>query len=256
MRTTLRLSCAAIVAAALVAFITGCYYMPGSGGGIARVAVGVKAVPPSLVSAALIVTAPGMTTISASSTGAGGSLTVSVPAGSARTFTLLLNSASATLQGVATVDLQPGENTTITLSPTLSATQIVIPDFYNGQIVQISDMTGAGLTKISAGNLPGISTFSPYAVDFDNQGRIYIANNTVNTTEGLIRIDDINHPSSLTVVDGPYSAGINSLAIDRTNGLIYYTGTAATSDCPSLMSKNISNIAALPTQLSRSPLCP
>ena len=238
------------VAAALAILVTGCYYMPGANGGTAKVAVGVRGVPVNLVSAALVVTAPGMAPITANASLTSNSITVSVPAGPARTFTLLLNGPSATLQGVATVDLQPGENTTINVTPTLGATQIVIPDFQNGRIVQISDMSGTGWTAVAAASLAGISTFSPYAVDFDNLGRIYVSNNTVNTSDGLIRIDDINHTSSLAVVDLPGATGISSLAIDRVNNLIYYVSSSPSSGLAILNVKGVNNIAASATQPS------
>ena len=119
---------AASAAAALVFFVTGCYYMPGSTAGNAKVSLGVKGIPPNWISTTLVVTAPGMATISTTASTTAGSITVSVPPGPARTFTLLLNSPSATLEGVATVDLQPGENKQITVTPTVGATQIVIPD--------------------------------------------------------------------------------------------------------------------------------
>ena len=63
-------------------------------------------------------------------------------------------------------------------------------------------MTGAGWTAISASNF-GVVTggaLTPYAIDFDNLGRIYIANN-FGTPTGLLRIDDINHASTYSVVD-------------------------------------------------------
>ena len=93
---------------------------------------GRERVPANLTSVALVVTAPGMATISTTASVTAGSITVSVPAGPSRTFTLLLNGPSATLEGVATVDLQPGETTTVNVTPTLGATQIVVPDHLSG----------------------------------------------------------------------------------------------------------------------------
>ena len=172
MKRPARLSLAVVLTAMLIAF-TGCYLMPGSGNGKAKVSIGVKGLPPNLASVVLVVTAPGMAPITTTASINAGSITVSVPAGPARTFTLLLNSASATLQGSATVDLQAGQTTSINLTPTLGATQIVIPDNLNNRIVQISDMNGSGwVAKIGddfglAGQL-----LQPYAVDFDSTGRI------------------------------------------------------------------------------------
>ena len=226
----LKLSFAAAAAAAVLGFVTGCYYMPGSPAGNSKVALSVKGIPPNWVSTALVVTAPGMATISTTASPSAGSITVSVPAGPARTFTLLLNSPSATLQGVATVDLQPGETTQISVTPTLSATQIVIPDLYlNSRVVQISDISGTGWTTITGSSLssainPTGTSLTPYAIDFDSLGRIYIASQT---TLGLFRIDDIFHASSATAVPVDTTLGITSAAVDRMNGLVYY-GTGST----------------------------
>ena len=74
------------VAAALAILVTGCYYMPGANGGTAKVAVGVKGVPVNLVSAALVVTAPGMAPITATAALTSNSITVSVPAGTGQDF--------------------------------------------------------------------------------------------------------------------------------------------------------------------------
>ncbi len=230
---------AAVAAAALLA--AGCYYMPGIPTGNAKVALSVKDVPPNLVSAAVVVTAPGMATVATSGSGSSGSMTVSVPAGPARTFTLLLNSASATLSGSATVDLQPGETKSISLTPALSATQIVIPDANNGRIVQISDMNGTGWTAIdytNLGNNPTGQSIHPVAIDFDNQGRIYVADSNM----GLFRIDDINHALNDEIID---SSSMSIVAVDRTNGLVYY-GTGSTT----LLQKSVANIGASPVSLS------
>ena len=220
MKRPARLSLAVVLTAMLIAF-TGCYLMPGSGNGKAKVSIGVKGLPPNLASVVLVVTAPGMAPITTTASINAGSITVSVPAGPARTFTLLLNSASATLQGSATVDLQAGQTTSINLTPTLGATQIVIPDNLNNRIVQISDMNGSGwVAKIGddfglAGQL-----LQPYAVDFDSTGRIYIANGS-GAGGGLFRINDINHTNPFDLVDS--TTGITMVAVDRKNGRVYYS---------------------------------
>ena len=183
MKRPARLSLAVLLTAMLIAF-PGCYLMPGTGNGKAKVSIGVKGLPPNLASVVLVVTAPRMAPITTTASINAGSITVSVPAGPARTFTLLLNSASATLQGSATVDLQAGQTTSIKLTPTLGATQIIIPDNLNNRIVQISDMNGSGwVAKIGddfglAGQLlshtPSISTAQGgvYCKSFRRRGRV------------------------------------------------------------------------------------
>jgi hypothetical protein len=244
-------------AVALVTLLAaGCYYMPGQGGGTAKVAISAKGIPANLSSVALVVTAPGMAPVTATASTTANSITVSVPAGPARTFTLLLNGPSATLEGVATVDLQAGQSTTVNVTPTLGATQLVFPDFQNSRLVQISDMNGTGWTQLYAANFSGITAFSPYAVDFDNQGKIYVANDNLGSTYGVIRIDDVNHTtgSALVVVDGVYGSGIKSVAVDRSNNLVYYIGTSPASGTPILFVKSVANILATATQINLSTL--
>ena len=72
------------------------------------------------------------------------SVTLTVPSGVARTFTLLANTPSVTLKRNVTVDLAPDETKEIGLTPTLSDTQIIVPDYHTNRLVQISDMHGAG----------------------------------------------------------------------------------------------------------------
>ena len=82
---------------------------------------------------------------------------------------------------------------------------------------------------------------STYAIDFDNLGRIYIANN-FGTPTGLLQIDDINHASTYSVVDA--TSGIKAVAIDRVNGLVYYNGTNG------ILMKSVNNIVAAATALA------
>jgi len=206
---TIRLSLFGLVAAFLI-FVTGCYMMPGSGNGTAKVAIGVKGIPPNLTSVALVVTAPGMATISTTASVTAGSITVSVPAGPARTFTLLLNNPSATLEGVATVDLQPGETTTINVTPTLGATQIVVPDEFASRLDQISDMTGTGWTTLAPAS-------SAYAVAFDSLGRLYVASGA-----GVYKMNDISGPFPTSAIATAQASPITAMAMDLTRGLLYF----------------------------------
>jgi hypothetical protein len=235
-----RLSGRVVVCAGIFA-LAGCYYMPGlAGSGMARANVGVsKALPANIASLALIVGGPGMDTIANTYAVGTTTTTLTIPSGAARTFTLLVSSPSASLIGSSTVDLAPGETRTVTLSPAVAGTQIVIPDYLNGRIVQISDIAGTGWVAKVQADFTSVTSFLPWAVDFDEQGRIYIANNTASSTDpGVIRIDDINHTSTFTKVDATFNTGIKSLAVDRTNGLVYYCTATATT----LYMKDINNV--------------
>jgi hypothetical protein len=224
--------------------LLGCYYTaPARADVSARLAV--KAVPASIASVALIVSGSGMATQGYSYTPPlPESISVSVPSGSARTFTILISSVSATLRDDVTVDLLPGESRDITFTPTLAATQIVVPDYLNNRIVQIGDMAGAGWTaKATANFMSSPEPLRPYDVDFDSIGRIYIANDDPSSTTplgGVLRINDISGTTGFEIVDSTYASGITNLAVDRTNGFVYYTWSFANT----LYRKSVDNIAA------------
>lgn len=139
-------------------------------------------------------------------------LTLFVPSGSSRKFTVLANTPSATLGGTAESDLSPGENVSISITMGLYATKLVIPDSFNNRILQIDDIEDS--TFISN------SVNQPYDIDFDSRGRIYVAKTN---PPGVERIDDITDTNFIQIV-GDFS--IESLAIDRTNNILYYASSS------------------------------
>ncbi len=139
-------------------------------------------------------------------------LTLFVPSGSSRKFTVLANTPSATLGGSAERDLEPVENVSISITMGLFATKLVIPDFFSNRILQIDDIEDS--TFISN------SVNQPYDIDFDSRGRIYVAKTN---PPGVERIDDINDTNFIQIV-GDFS--IESLAIDRTNNILYYASSS------------------------------
>jgi hypothetical protein len=161
-------------------------------------------------------------------------VSLEVPAGVARTFTLLANTISVTLRGDATVDLVAGEKKEITLSPVTIDTQIIVPDYKNNRIVQISDMLGAGWLEKSVGASP----ISPYDVDFDSQGRIFVADYS---TSPLYYLDDITATPVSVSISATY---LYALAVDRPANLVYF------SDGTSLFWKDLGNDTDLGAQLS------
>jgi hypothetical protein len=202
-----KLAAVVILGAASLLF-TSCFYMPGVSRGNARAGLILpRSVVPNTASVVLVVEGPGMNTIHASYPTISSSISIDVPAGLARTFTLLLSSASATLQGAATVDLLPGETKDIALNPTIAGTQIVIPDSGNGRLVQISDLKGTGPISLSG--------VFPSDVDFDDQGRIYVAG-----SGGIVRINDINDTQFVPIASQSF---IEAIAMDPTHTLLYYT---------------------------------
>jgi len=203
----LALLCGALLAA-------GCYYMPSGAQGSARASLALaKGLPANVSSIALIVSGPGMKTMANEYPVGTSSVSLEVPAGRARTFTLLPSTASVTFKGEATVDLVAGETKEITLSPVLSDTQIIVPDYLNNRLVQISDMLGTGWT-VKTG---AASALYPYDVDFDSQGRIFVADYS---TTPLYYLDDITtNPVSVSIA----TTYLYALAIDRPANLVYFT---------------------------------
>jgi hypothetical protein len=185
-----------------------------------------EAAPPTnLTSLTLNITGDGMDTITQSYTAPPPStITVEVPAGESRMFEILAYTPSATLRGVATRSLAGGATVTIPITMGLYETKIVIPDWYSQRLVQINDMTGAGWRSINNSSIGYTPTFQPSDIDFDSQGRIFIANRASSTGEvGIMRIDDISDISYTAIVSNPtISAAVNAIAIDRINGLMYY----------------------------------
>ncbi len=219
-----------------VLLAAGCYYIPSGAQGPARVSMSLaKGLPVTPSSIALVVSGPGMETIAkVLAAASSGSESLEVPAGPARTFTFLANTPSVTFKAEATVDLAAGETKEIFLSPVLSDTQIVVPDPYlNYRLVQISDMSGSGWYAIQY-NAPGLTKagmtsltqFLPYDVDFDAQGRIYVAN----AYDGVVRLDSIYGNNADWFARGAGAPiGALAIAVDRANQLLYYANGSSLS---------------------------
>jgi hypothetical protein len=209
----------------LVLALAGCYYTPSAANGSARASLMLaKQLPANVASIVLVVSGPGLKTVANEYAVGTDSVTLEVPAGVARTFTLLANTPSVTLKGEATVDLLPGETKEIVLAPLAFDSQIIVPDYRNYRLVQIADMAGTGWKAIQFSNLglgmTNNTQFAPYDVDFDAQGRIYIANQY----DGVVRLDDINDSLAEWLVRGASTAvGALAIAIDRQQNYLYYT---------------------------------
>jgi hypothetical protein len=74
----------------------------------------------------------------------------------------------------------------------------------------------------------GIGDFRPYDVDFDRQGRIYIANNYGGSGMGknaVIRIDDLTGAGAILFSEPEYDYGIRAVTVDREKDIVYYANT-------------------------------
>jgi len=181
--------------------------------------------PPVNIESILVqITGPGMSTIEYGFEPTVTTITVVVPAGASRTISVIATaspeqeSAALAFTGTATLDLSPGESKSISVTMIVSETKIVIPDYLNNRIIQIDDISGTGSVVYN--------TISPYDVDFDVAGRIYIARNAA--VQGVIRINDITGAGSLDITG---IQSIRTLAIDRINNLIYFASSTELRKC-------------------------
>ncbi len=217
-----------VVLPLLVLSTLGCKFFTGGAGGTAAPHLTVKGAPSNITSLSLIITGPGMSPIESYYSSVPSSITVEVPAGNDRQFELIAHvdpsspSAATSFKGTATVDLAPGEKKNITLNMITNETKLLIPDpsWSNNRLVQIDNMNGNGWIEVHGTDIGygADSEFEPYDVDFDAQGRIYIANNHF-FVGGVIRIDNMNYAPYDTIVN---QIGVRSIAIDRVNNDLYY----------------------------------
>ena len=222
-------------AAVLMAVFFGCSSNLSEGTASVAVQVNMKQPAVPITSVALVVTGPDMAPIAQEYAASVEGITVEVPAGAARAFSLLVNTAWAVFRGDATVYLPPGVSTTVTLDMGLYATELIFPDyndFGNGRLIQIDDISGAGWQVLTGNALSGTGisdpNFRPYDVDFDDRGRIFIANNYGAAGTGanaVIRINDISGAGVVKFAELEVDYGVNSLAVDRKRKLVYFSTT-------------------------------
>jgi len=182
----------------------------------------VYAAPPSnIVKITVNVTASDISTISKEFMPPFGTITIEVSSGIQRTIEVLADTPSATIRGVAIVDLEPGENT-VNISMHLNRTKIIVPDYYNYRLVQMDDMSGTGFTAINASSIGFMGTLYPYDVDFDDIGRIYIANcyNNNDYHYYIIRVNDFISPSITPIASS--GSEITCITVDRKRNYIYF----------------------------------
>jgi hypothetical protein len=191
----------------------------------------VKALPANITSVVFTVTGPGMDPLSASYDSLPDSITLAVPPGEDRYFELIVYidgllglTPALSFKGSATVDLTPGD-VVVELTMRLDSTKLVVPDFQNQRVIQFDDIGGGGAQYLVGTDLLGLgwldSDFMPYDIDFDDQGRIYIANyNAASGYARVIRVDNILGTNSFLFTD--WATSIVALTVDRNNDYLYY----------------------------------
>ena len=196
--------------------------------------VSMKNTPKDINSIELKISGDGMETITESIGPGDEEFEVEVPAGVDRTFELTVVNPSVTFTGSTTEDLVAGEEVEIEIFLNLLSTKTVIPEAdesetnSNPSVIQVDDLSDTGWIKQNYQDY-GFSVktdFRPSDIDFDSQGRIYIANDS--STDGIpkvIRVNSISDTAYETVVSSTDlgGAGVPAIAIDRVNHYLYYS---------------------------------
>ncbi|MBN2041127.1 MAG: hypothetical protein JW864_13875 [Spirochaetes bacterium] len=158
-----------------------------------------------------------------------------VPSGNNRqiaiTATPLAESAVISFSTVTTTaDFVTGQYTDVFLLPIVAETKLVIPDIddWNGSYYRLiilenfiaptwNEILGANLTNTISSNY----NFYPWDIDFDKQGRIYVAVNS--SEEQVLRIDSLSSLNDTEIVPYLSGSGVEAIAIDRNNNYLYHT---------------------------------
>ncbi len=221
----------------LAVLFSGCF-LSGTTGELVSPTIRAIGLPDASVvsSVTLTITGPGMDPVEVSYSQLPSVINIAIPEGEDRTFELSVGLSSTftsnpaipytSFKGTATADVT-SDSAVVTLNMGVGSTKIIVPDYFNYRVLQFDDINGSNEIKLSSVDNPlfgtwltsnTISGFIPYDVDFDSQGRIYIAN--FDPSEGIIRVDNMEGLN-------PYAFGvgwsITALSVDRVNNLIYYT---------------------------------
>ncbi len=222
--------------------------------------------PTNITSYTLRISGSGMSTINETYAAGTTQISLEVPAGNAREIELLCDidpsspSAALSFLGSTTEDLASGDTVTVSLEMMLYETKLVFPNpNTDTRIIQLDSLNDPSpselrLAQVNPSN-EVISSFNPWDIDFDNQGRIYIANNWfVTDDDSVIRIDNFVTPNPYKVAKDGNLNGIKAIAIDRINNYLYYSegtrirrtnlSTASFPDTGSII--NITNIPGTP----------
>ncbi len=181
----------------------------------------------------LTVTGSGMGAITETYPAGTTSIEIEVPSGNNREFSLTVDmdpdSSSAVLSwlGTATADLAANETAVLSLNMAINETKIIMPHYLiTRRLIMMNSMNG-DYWKIFDGSSIGYgSSLYPNDIDFDNQGRIYIANGYPGSMWGrAIRIDDFDGNNFIEFSDR--TIPIVAVAVDRINNNLYYASSSS-----------------------------
>ncbi len=155
-------------------------------------------------------------------------ISLSVPSGAIRTFEVTAYvapgdpSAAASFRGTASANCPAGATVNVPVVMGLHETKLLIPDFENGRLVMINNMQGDGWSEYKDEGGLVLYPFSPYDVDFDNLGRIYIANNANGEGERVLRLSSFTSNRE-TLSNQELAFGIRTVAVDRKRSILYFS---------------------------------
>ena len=194
------------------------------------ISAAIKQAPGNISSVTLTITGPDMGTITGTYPPDITSIVVEVPAGSDRNIELVVNIGPSdpghvlSWAGDSTTDLEAGSTKTLTLDMRANETKLIVPDATGNRLLQFDDISGSGQKTRTGPDISFPGTFTPYDVDFDSRGRIYIANSAGGTGTSLVlRIDNMDATSYTFITEDIGWVGIRALAIDRVNDLLYFS---------------------------------
>ncbi len=224
---------------ALILIFSGCFLSAPTGELVSPTIRAIGLPDASIVgSVTLKVTGPDMAPVEVSYTQLPSVINIAVPEGNDRKFELTVTMGSsytgaiASYKGTATAEVK-SKSATVTLNMGIGSTKIIVPDPHwnfdsDPRVLQFDDINGqskAAFTGTELGVVSGnpgwSSNFYPYDIDFDNEGRIYIANNNAVSGYGrVVRVDNILGFGFFKYKD--WATGIVALTVDRNRNILYY----------------------------------
>jgi len=189
----------------------------------------------NITSYTITVTGAGMEPIQETVTADVPFISLLVPAGDDRRFTieaqLAPNPAIHLLSfiGRETASLKPGSINFLTFKMVAGATKLIIPDYLNNRLIQTSDISFPE-SPIETGTFGfAVGTLAPIDIDISAEGKIFVASCLSGSPEtGVIAFGDDINGTNLVLIDAAY---VTAIAIDRENNILYfstYDGTTAT----------------------------
>ena len=203
-----------ILAAASILPLTGCMDASLSQSGNAPANISIQGAPSTLGDMDLTISGPGMSDINKTVSRDSDSLVLDVPVGPDREFEALryLNGdTTAFYKALSTASVTPG------------GAQVTLPIALRSKTIVPED--GEKLHLYDAGSWESRGADDPYDVDFDEFGRIYVANSTDGAVPvgsgSIVRVDTFT--GAVTTI---YTGDYISVAVDRDNQWIYMLGSA------------------------------